>query len=464
MERFDLVVIGAGPGGYVAAIRASQLGLKCALVEKRSALGGTCLNVGCIPSKALLESSHQYHAARESLADFGVKIAGVEMDLEAMMARKVGIVGDLTGGISQLMKKNKVSVYQGEGILKTAGCVRVVGEESLELEARSVLLATGSLPVEIPSLPFDGEIIVDSTAALCFDSVPKNMVVVGGGAIGLELGSVWMRLGAKVTVVEMLDRIAPFADKMASQMLARFLKKQGMDIRAKTAVKGAEITDGRAVVQLEDKKGNSESITCDKLLVAVGRRACSEGLGLEGQGIEKDEAGRVKVDADYATNIPGVYAIGDLIAGPMLAHKAEEEGVAVAEIISGGAGHVDYRLIPSVVYTHPELAQVGLTEEEAKEKGFDCKTGKFFYKANGRAKSMGEEDGLVKIVADGKSDLILGVHIVGAQASELIAEAVAAMAAGMKVEDLGRMVHAHPTLSEILKEAALAVHTRAIHG
>jgi dihydrolipoamide dehydrogenase len=465
MDKFDVVVIGAGPGGYVCAIRAAQLGLKVALVEKDAALGGTCLNVGCIPSKAILESSEAFYAAGHKLSAHGVRVGPVEFDLPTMMARKETIVKDLTDGIAVLMKKNKVEVYRGEGRLLGPGKISVTGEsgETL-LESASVVLATGSLPVQLPFLPFDGTRVVTSTEALSFRAVPARLAVIGAGAVGLELGSVWRHLGSDVTVVELLPRIAPFAEPQMSQVLERSLKAQGLKFKTATQVTGAELGDSSVKLHLRDAKGADETLECDTVLVSVGRRPNSSSAGIREAGVELDEKGRVKVNEHFRTNLPGVYAIGDLIPGPMLAHKAEEEGVAVAEIIAGKPGHVNYETVPNVVYTHPELAAVGLTEEEAKAKGLPVKVGKFYFKGNGRAKSLGDEDGLVKVVAHAETDRLLGVHIVGARASDMIAEAVVAMEFKGSAEDLGRTVHAHPTLSEIVKEAALAVSKTAIHG
>ena len=465
MKTFDVVVVGAGPGGYVAAIRAAQLGMKVALVEKEKALGGTCLRIGCIPSKALLESSELYYAAGHEFAQHGIDVGELGFDLGTMLARKMKIVTELTDGIGLLMKKNKVAVFQGVGQLIGAGAVRVTGpEEPVELQASSIVLATGSEPIQVPGLPFDGERIVTSTEALAFDEVPQRLVVVGAGAVGLELGSVWQRLGAEVTVVELLPRIVPFADRQASQVLQRSLKAQGLRFLLRTRVTGAEIGDTEVVVTTENEKGVTEQFTCDRVLVAVGRRAHTAGLGLSEAGVALDDAGRVLIDEKFRTNVEGIYAIGDLVAGPMLAHKAEEEGVAAAELIAGLAGHVNYDSIPSVVYTNPELAQVGLTEDQVKERGLDYRVGKFFFKANGRAKSLGQTDGMVKIIAHAKTDRLLGVHLVGPRVSDLVAEAVTAFELHASAEDLARTVHAHPTLSEVVKEAALAVDKRAIHG
>jgi dihydrolipoamide dehydrogenase len=466
MESYDLVVIGAGPGGYVAAIRAGQLGLKTLLVEKAQSLGGTCLNVGCIPSKALLESTEAYARACESLAEFGVRTGAVTYDLAAMQARKAGIVKELTDGIRLLMKKNKVTVRQARAELDGPGKVRLHADDGATetLHATAVLLATGSVPIELPFLPFDGERVVSSTEALAFDRVPRHLVVVGGGAIGLELGSVWRRLGAEVTVVEMLPQIVPFADKQLAKMLERSLKKQGLQFLLQHRVTGARVEGADLHVTVVDAKGGEHVLVGDKVLVAVGRKPFSQGLGLASVGLTPDEKGRVPVDGHFATAAAGVWAIGDLVAGPMLAHKAEEEGIAAVERIAGKAGHVDADAIPNVVYTEPELAQVGLTEDEAVARGLKVKTGKFFYKANGRAKSLGAEDGLAKVVADADSDRLLGVQILGARASELIGEATVALSLKASAEDLALTCHAHPTLSEILKEAALAVEGRAIHG
>ena len=409
MESFDLAVIGAGPGGYVAAIRAAQLGLRVALIEKETSLGGTCLNVGCIPSKALLESSELYHRATHAFPSHGITTGPVSFDLPKMMARKDQVVEELTKGVGMLMKKNKIKVLRGWG--KLAGPKRVLvskdggGEE--EIEANNTILAMGSVPIELPFLPFDVKHIVTSTEALSFDRVPEHLVVVGAGAVGLELGSVWHRLGAQVTVIELLPTLVPFADRQVAKALEKSLTKQGLAFRLKSKVTGAQIDGDTITVTLQNEKDESESVTCDKLLVAVGRKPVTQGVCLEEAGVRLEENGRVAVDDHLQTSVPGVYAIGDLVRGPMLAHKAEEEGVAVAERIAGKPGHVNYQAIPSVVYTSPEVAQVGLTEAEAKDQGLPIKSGRFYFKANARAKCMGEEDGLVKVISHADTDLLL---------------------------------------------------------
>jgi len=464
-DRFDLVIIGAGPGGYVCAIRAAQLGLKTALVEKRHALGGTCLNVGCIPSKALLESSELFEAAQKHSADHGIVLSEVKLDLEAMLARKGGIVKELTDGVAMLMKKNKVTVLTGRGTLTAPDKLTVSGDGGdTEVEAKNICLAMGSEAIELPFLPFDGERIVSSTEALDFSSVPKRLVVIGAGAVGLELGSVWRRLGAEVTVVEMLPTITPFADKAMAKSLQRSLADQGMEFHLESKVTAGKVLKKSVKLTIENTKGETEEISCDKVLVAVGRRPVTEGAGLENVGIALDDAGRVAVDDHLRTNTDGIFAIGDLVRGPMLAHKAEDEGIAVAEQLAGMPGHVNYAVIPNVVYTEPELAMVGRTEAELKEAGVNYTSGRFMFRANGRAKSLGQQDGMVKILADKATDRILGVHMVGPRVSELIAEAAVAMEFSASAEDLARTCHAHPTLSEVVKEAALAVDKRALHS
>jgi len=459
--RYDLVVIGAGPGGYQAAIRATQLGMKVACVEKDPTLGGTCLNIGCIPSKALLESSHRYEMVRHGLGDHGIHVGETSFDLGAMMKRKTAIVGGLTKGIEGLFKKHKIDWLRGTATIVKAGEVRVTGDTARTILAERILIATGSVPVELPALKFDGERILSSTEALALPAVPERMVVVGAGAIGLEMGSVWARLGSEVVVVELTDQVVPGADKEAARALERALTAQGLKIKLQTTVERAEVNKRRVSVALAGKSAGTEE--CDVVLVAVGRRAYTGSLGLKDAGIETDERGRIRVQGYYETNVTGIYAIGDVIAGPMLAHKAEEEGVAAVERMAGVAGHVNYAAIPAVVYTHPELASVGLSEEAAKAAGRAVKVGKFPFKANARARCNGETDGLAKIVADAATDEVLGIHIVGAGASELIAEAAIAMEYVATSEDIARSVHAHPTLAEALKEAALAVAGRTIN-
>lgn len=461
MSDFDLIVIGSGPGGYVAAIRGAQLGLKTALVEKSKTLGGVCLNIGCIPSKALLNSSHHFAFAKHGAAEHGVVLGDVRLDLPAMLKRKDKTVAQLTGGVAFLMKKNKVTVLSGEGRVTAPGRVRVGAEEH---GAAHIVLATGSVPVELPSMPIDGRTIVTSTEALAFDRVPERMVVIGAGAIGLELGSVWARLGTQVDVVEFLPRIGLGFDLELAQALQKSLAGEGLQFHLETKVGSVAATDGIATVRAVGKGGQELTLEAEKVLVAVGRRAHLGNAVAEELGLALDERRRVKTDVHFRTNIPGVYAIGDLIAGPMLAHKAEEEGVACVERLAGKAGHVNYAVIPGVIYTHPELASVGLSEELAKETGLAVNVGKFPFRANGRALASDTAEGFVKLVADAKTDRLLGAHILSPIASELIAECVSVMEFGGSSEDLARTVHAHPTLSEAVKEAALAVEKRAIHA
>jgi len=465
-DRYDLVVIGAGPGGYVAAIRAAQLGLEVACVEKGPTLGGTCLNIGCIPSKALLDSSELYHLAKSRFLKHGIRVDKVEIDVPAMLARKDEVVKGLTSGVAGLFKKNKVDAVYGAATVASPTSVRVKKNDGGEatLETKNILLATGSAPVALPFLPYDGKVVVSSTEALTFEKVPEHLVIVGGGYIGLELGSVWKRLGAKVTVIEFLPRIVPLADVEIGAALHRSLVKQGLEFQLETKVTGARVEGGKATVTAETKDGKALTFTADRVLVAVGRKAYVEGLGLDAAGVAFDpKSNKVPVDPHFRTNVPTIYAIGDLIDGPMLAHKAEEEGAAVAEILAGLSGHVNYDTIPSVIYTWPEMASVGITEEQAKEKGLEYRVGKFPFLANGRAKAMDETEGMVKILADAKTDRVLGVHIIGPRASDMIAEAVTTMEFAGSSEDIARICHAHPTLSEAFKEAALAVDKRAIH-
>jgi len=462
-ESFDLVVIGAGPGGYVAAIRAAQLGMRVACVDKYPTLGGTCLNIGCIPSKALLESSERYWQATRGLAAHGVQVSGVTLDLATMMARKDKVVRAGTQGLVTLFKRNQIERVRGAAHFVSPREVVVEGEEGARtLTAARVLIATGSEPMPLPGLPFDGERVVSSTEALALARVPGRMLVVGAGAVGLELGSVWSRLGARVTVVEFLDRIVPMMDRQMGTQLQRALARQGLDFRLETAATGMVRAEDGVRVTLESKGQTSEE-TADVVLVAIGRRPYSEGLGAGEIGVVFDERGRVRVDAHYQTSVPGVFAIGDVIAGPMLAHKAEDEGVAVAERMAGQAGHVNYDAIPNVVYTWPELASVGLSEEEAAQRGIEVAIGSCPFLANARARCMNETEGSVKILADAGTDRILGVHILGPRAADLIAEAAVAMEFHASAEDIARSAHAHPTLPEAVKEAALAVARRAIN-
>jgi dihydrolipoamide dehydrogenase len=465
--RHDLVVIGAGPGGYVAAIRAAQLGKTVACVEKRATLGGTCLNIGCIPSKALLDSTELYHLAHERFSRHGIKVSGLEIDVPAMLARKDAVVKSLTGGVAGLFKKNKITPVYGTARVASPNSVVVQLNEGGEttLEADHILLATGSEPVNLPFLPFDGRTIVSSTEALGFERVPEHLIVIGAGYIGLELGSVWKRLGAKVTVIEFLPRIVPLADVEMGSLLHKSLTKQGLEFFLETKVTGGKVEGDRVTVLAEVKDGKTLTFEGDRVLVAVGRRPYTEGLGLAEVGVQVDpKTGRVPIDGHFRTNVPTISAIGDLVEGPMLAHKAEDEGVAFAETLAGKYGHVDYDTIPGVIYTWPELASVGITEEQAKQRKLDYRVGKFPFMANGRAKAMDETEGVVKILADAKTDRVLGVHILGPRASDMIAEAVTTMEFAGSAEDIARISHAHPSLSEAVREAALAVDRRAIHG
>ena len=453
--KHDLLIIGAGPGGYIAAIRAAQLGLNVACVEKEPRLGGTCLRVGCIPSKALLESSEKFLETQKVLALHGVKVSGVELDLPVMQARKDGVVKSLTDGIAFLFKKNKITRYEGSASFVDATHV-LVGEQTIE--ADKIIIATGSKPAALRGIEFDFDRVGTSTEALSYPEVPEHLVIIGAGYIGLEIGSVWKRLGAKVTVLEFLPIILPGMDGEIRDEAFKMLKKQGLEFRLNTKVTGARATEGGAIVEIE----GADPIECDRVLVAAGRLPNTDGLGLEAAGLATDNKGRIEVDAHFQTKIAGIYAIGDVIAGPMLAHKAEEEGVACVENIVTGYGHVNYDAIPAVAYTDPEIAGVGKTEEQLKEAGIEYKKGVFPFMANGRAKAIGHTDGKVKILADAQTDRILGVHIIGPRAGDLIAEAVAAMEFGATSEDLRRASHAHPTLAEALKEAAYAVEGSAL--
>jgi dihydrolipoamide dehydrogenase len=464
MEKFDVVIIGSGPGGYIAAIRAGQLGLKTAIIEKDKELGGTCLNIGCIPSKALLTSSDHFSFAKKEASKHGIVIDNVHVDLSKMLQRKDKVVKTLTGGVRALMKTNKVTTLEGLGTITAPGkiSVKASGGESQEIETKNIIIATGSVPTELPFAKFDGQTIVSSTEALCFTEPPPKLLVIGAGAIGLELGSVWSRLGSEVTMLEFLPRIALGFDLELANLLQRSLTAQGMIFHLETKVSAVKVENGRATA-VASKGGQELTFEADKVLVSVGRRPFSEGVGAAEVGIEMDERKRIKVDKHFQTNVDGIYAIGDVIAGPMLAHKAEEEGIACVEIIAGKSGHVNYDVIPGIIYTNPELAGVGLTEEDAKEKGIDIRIGKFPFRANGRALANEDAEGLVKFIADAKSDRILGAHILQHAASELIAEAASVMEFGGSAEDLGRTTHSHPTLSEAVKEAALAVDKRALH-
>ena len=465
MAQFDVIFVGGGPAGYTGAIRAGQLGLSVACVESRGTLGGTCLNVGCIPSKALLQSSEHMHHALHKAAEHGVKIGKVELDLAQMMKRKDGIVSSLTKGIEGLLKKNKVTYIKGKGTFVNSTTLSVGNADGTTEQhtAKNFVISTGSVPVDLRAVAaFDGKDIVSSTEALCFDRVPNHLVVIGGGVIGLEMGSVWLRLGSKVTVIEAMDRVLPPMDAAVSLEMKKILEKQGMIFMLSTKLTKAE-KSGTKIKVTAEQSGKIVEISCDKLLVAVGRRAYTEGLGLEKVGITPRRDGKLDVDVHYKTNISNIFAVGDVIDGPMLAHKADEEGVAVAEIIAGKSGHVNYKAIPNVVYTWPEVASVGLTEEEVKTKGIEYKVGKIPFMANGRARCAGETDGFVKIIADAKSDLIIGAHIIGPNASELIAELVIGVEFSASAEDIARSSHAHPTLAEVMKEAALAVDKRSLN-
>jgi dihydrolipoamide dehydrogenase len=464
MDKFDVVIIGSGPGGYVAAIRAAQLGLKTAIVEKDKDLGGTCLNIGCIPSKALLISSDHYVFAKKEATKHGIVLENVGLDLAKMLARKDKVVKTMNSGVKMLMKGNKITTFQGLGTVTAPGRVTIKPEEgdTEEIETKNVVVATGSVPVELANMKFDGDVIVSSTEALTFEKAPEKLLVIGGGAIGLELGSVWSRLGSEVIVLEFLPRIALGFDLELANLLQKSLTAQGMAFHLQTKVSAVKVEKGRAIATAS--KGEEKlKFEADKVLVSVGRRAFAKGVFGDKLGVALDDRGRIKVDEHFKTNVEGIYAIGDVIAGPMLAHKAEEEGIACVEMIAGKAGHVNYEVIPGIIYTNPELAGVGLTEDDAKEKGIKVRVGKFPFRANGRAVANEDYEGIVKFVADAETDRILGAHILSHGASELIAETVAVMEFGGSSEDLGRTVHAHPTLSEAVKEAALNVDKRAIH-
>lgn len=475
-ESFDVVVIGSGPAGYVGAIRAAQSGLKVACVEKwtqtddsgaqKISLGGTCLNVGCIPSKALLESSEKYSQLQHQFADHGITVENAQVDIATMLARKDGIVSNLTGGIGMLFKANKIASFHGAGQVQADKSVLVKNPETGEtintLQAKDIIIATGSIPVELPFLKFDHDRIVDSTGALNFKTVPEKLVIIGAGVIGLELGSVWRRLGAQVIVLEAATDFLATADKAVGREAARQFKKQGIEIQLGAKVTGAVNTGDKVTVTYEDKNG-SQTIDADKLIVAVGRKPYTDGLFADGVDIKRNDRGCIDIDKHWRTSMANVYAVGDVVPGPMLAHKGSEEGIAAADIIAGKHGHVNFDAVPWVIYTHPEIAWVGKTEQELKQDGIEFKVGQFPFAAIGRARASGETDGFVKIIADKRTDKILGVHMVGQHVSELIAEAVLAVEYSASAEDLARTMHAHPTLSEAVHEAALAVDKRAIH-
>lgn len=462
MSEFDLVVIGGGPAGYVGAIRAAQLGMKVACVEKRSTLGGTCLNVGCIPSKALLNSSEKYVDAQQHFAEIGIKVSKLELDLKQMMKKKNEVVDALTKGIEGLFKKNKIEFIKGTGVVTGKNEVTVDGKT--KLVAKNILIATGSDVMGLPGVEINEKNIVSSTGALELDRVPQHLVVVGGGVIGLELGSVWKRLGAKVTVVEFLDRITPGMDNEIAKQFQRVLEKQGIEFKLGHKVTAVENKGKELKLTVEPSAGGAKlEIKADVVLVAIGRKPYTANLGLEAVGVKLDERGRIAINDHYQTNIPNIYAVGDVVVGPMLAHKAEEEGVAAVEIMNGQKTHIDHNLVPGVIYTWPEVANVGKTEEQLKEAGVEYAIGKFPFLANSRGRAVGETDGFVKILADKKTDRVLGVHIIGPDAGTLIAEAVTVMEFGGSSEDIARTCHAHPTLNEAVKEAALATLGRAVH-
>ncbi|MCK0178454.1 dihydrolipoyl dehydrogenase [Flavobacteriaceae bacterium S0862] len=465
MNSYDVAIIGSGPGGYVAAIRCAQLGMKTAIIEKYSTLGGTCLNVGCIPSKALLDSSHHYEDAVKHFEEHGIEIPGdIKVNLEKMIARKQAVVDQTTGGIDFLMKKNKIDIYEGLGSFKDATHITISGKETTEIEAKNTIIATGSKPSNLPFIKIDKERVITSTEALKLKEIPKHMIVIGGGVIGLELGQVYKRLGAEVSVIEYMDRIIPTMDSGLSRELNKVLKKQKFKINVSHKVKSVERVGDEVIVKADNKKGEEVEFKGDYCLVSVGRRPYTDGLNAEAAEVKLNDRGQVEVNEHLQTNVSNIYAIGDVIKGAMLAHKAEEEGVFVAETIAGQKPHIDYNLIPGVVYTWPEVAAVGKTEEELKDAGVDYKVGQFPMRALGRSRASMDLDGFVKILADKSTDEILGVHMVGARAADMIAEAVVAMEYRASAEDVSRMSHAHPTFTEAIKEAALAAtDDRALH-
>ncbi|WP_349369966.1 dihydrolipoyl dehydrogenase [Salinarimonas sp.] len=466
MSTYDLVIIGTGPGGYVCAIRAAQLGLKTAVVEKRKAHGGTCLNVGCIPSKALLHASHLFEEAAHHFDAFGIGVGEPKLDLKKMLSFKDQAIEGNTKGVEFLLKKNKIDAHHGAGRIVAPGKVEVTAEDgaTTTLETKNIVIATGSEVTALPGVAIDEKRIVSSTGALDLETVPEHLVLIGGGVIGLELGSVWRRLGAKVTVIEYLDRILAGIDADTAKQFQKILTKQGMTFKLSSKVTEATATDAGVTLKVEPAKGGeAETIEADVVLVAVGRRPYTDGLGLDEVGVARDDKGRVVTDGHFATNVAGIYAIGDVITGPMLAHKAEDEGVALAELLAGKGGHVNYGVIPNVVYTYPEVAAVGATEEDLKAQGIPYNVGKFPFTANGRAKANLMTDGFVKVLAHAETDRVLGAHIVGPEAGNLIHEIAVAMEFGASSEDVARTCHAHPTLAEAVKEAALAVEKRALH-
>ena len=463
-EKFDVTVIGGGPGGYVCAIRLSQLGLKTACIESRGSLGGTCLNVGCIPSKSLLNLSENFHKAK-NFEKIGIEIGELKLNLGKMMKNKDKAVTVLTKGIEFLFKKNKVTYFKGKGSFKNANEIAITADDKEAIiQSNKVIISTGSVPVSIPGMEFDEERIISSTGALSLTKLPKKMVVVGGGYIGLEMGSVWSRLGTEVEVIEFLDHITPGMDREISNEFMKILKKQGIKFQLNTKVEKILKNQNGVSIETSDKENKKNNIEADVVLISVGRKPFTNGLNLEKVGVKIDEKGRVKVNKNFETNIKNIYAIGDVIEGPMLAHKAEEEGIAVAELIAGQSGHVNYDIIPGVVYTSPEVATVGKTEEQLKSNNTNYKVGKFPFMANSRAKAIDEPEGFVKILADTKTDKVLGVHIIGPHAGEMIAEMAVAMEFGASSEDIARTCHAHPTFSEAIKEAALSVEKRQIHS
>ncbi len=464
-EKFQAIVIGGGPGGYVCAIRLSQLGIKTACVESRGSLGGTCLNIGCIPSKSLLNLSENFHKVKH-FSNLGIEISAVKLNLEKMMKNKDKVVTILTKGIEFLFKKNKVTHYKGTGSFKSATQVSIIDDKKKEtiIDSDKIIISTGSEPISLPGVKFDEKVIVSSTGALTLSKVPKKMVIVGAGYIGLEMGSVWSRLGSEVHVVEFLDHITPGMDKEISKEFMKILQKQGINFHLQTKVNSIKKNNKRAVVSTTNKDGKKINFECDVVLVSVGRKPNTKNLNLDAIGIALDDKKRVKVDKNFQTNVKNIYAIGDVIAGPMLAHKAEEEGIAIAELIAGQSGHVNYNIIPGVVYTSPEVASIGKTEEQLKDLNQKYKVGKFPFMANSRAKAINETDGFVKILAEEKTDKVLGVHIIGSHAGEMIAQIAIAMEFGSSSEDIARTCHAHPTFSEAIKEAALSVDKRPIHS